>query len=239
WRDDLHLPERHLGLVTARERGVPPRLVEALGELAEGWIDLEACLRLARSRVAPETLPHPGPPRLRLGVALDEAFQFYYPDTLDALRVAGAELVTWSPLEDARLPEVDALYLGGGYPEVHAARLGANAAGRTAVRTFVASGGPVQAEWGGLMDLAGRLEAPDGDAHAMVGVLPFHVRMRPRRLTLGYREVRLESDTLLGPAGAVLRGHEFHASYLDALPDGITSVYRVADPTGGDPWAEG
>src|SRR5262249_16471741 len=206
WRDDLHLPERHLGLVTARERGVPPRLVEALGELAEGWIDLEACLRLARSWVAPETLPHPGPPRLRLGVALDEAFQFYYPDTLDALRVAGAEIVTWSPLEDARLPEGDALYLGGGYPEVHAARLGADGAGRAAVRAFVASGGPVHAECGGLMYLADRLEDPDGGAHPMVGVLPVHVRMQPRRLTLGYREVHLETDTLLGPMGAMLRG---------------------------------
>src|SRR5262249_56456485 len=104
---------------------------------------------------------------------------------------------------------------------------------------FVASGGPVHAECGGLMYLADSLEDPDGGTHPMVGVLPVHVRMRPRRLTLGYREVRLETDTLLGPAGAVLRGHEFHASYLDAVPEGIASAYRVVDPTGGDPWAEG
>jgi cobyrinic acid a,c-diamide synthase len=239
WRKEFHLPERHLGLVTARECRFPPHLFESLADAAEASIDIETCLSLAGSRVRAERPPAPRSPRLRLGVALDEAFQFYYPDTLDALRAAGAEVVPWSPLEDARLPDVDALYLGGGYPEVHAARLAENVGARAAVRAFVGSGRPVYAECGGLMYLADRLENLEGDSHRMVGVLPVHVRMRPRRLTLGYREVRLESDGLLGAAGTVLRGHEFHASHLETAPDGIECSYRVVDPTGGDPWSEG
>src|SRR5581483_11835322 len=107
WREALRLPERHLGLVTARERRLPARLVAALADLAEARIDLDACRRRAGSRVRPAAPPGPRPPRVRLGVALDDAFQFYYPDALDALRAAGAELVPWSPLGDARLPEVD------------------------------------------------------------------------------------------------------------------------------------
>jgi len=239
WRDDLGLPERHLGLVTARERRFPAGLFDALAGLAEASIDLDACLALARSAVAVEAPPAPGPPRIRLGVALDEAFQFYYPEALEALGAAGAEIAPWSPLEDRGLPEVDGLYLGGGYPEVHAARLAGNEAARAAVRAFVLEGRPVYAECGGLMYLAESLEDPEGGRHPMVGVLPVRVRMTPRRLTLGYREVRLAAGGLLGPAGANLRGHEFHASYLEAAPVGLPCAYRVLDPTGGEPWSEG
>ncbi len=238
WRDELRLPERHLGLVTARERRFAAASCDALADLAERSIDLDAVLALARSTVAPEAPPAPAVPRTRLGVALDDAFQFYYPENLEALRAAGAEVVPWSPLEDAGLPDVDGLYLGGGYPEVHALRLAANATARAAVRDFVLAGRPVYAECGGLMYLAERLEDPDGRAHPMVGVLPVHVRLRPRRLTLGYREVRLEADSLLGPRGVRLRGHEFHASHLEA-PPAVEATYRVSDPAGGEPWPEG
>ncbi len=238
WRDDIRLPERHLGLVTARERRFPPELFAGLADLAERSIDLDACLALGRSVVSPEAPPAPAPPRVRLGLALDDAFQFYYPDNLDALRAAGAELVPWSPLEDRHLPEVDALYLGGGYPEVHAARLAANSAAREAVRAFVLDGRPVYAECGGLMYLAESLEGRDGRPHPMAGILPVHVRMQPRRLTLGYREVRLESDALLGSRDTRLRGHEFHASHLEGTPV-AAATYRVSDPAGGAPWAEG
>jgi cobyrinic acid a,c-diamide synthase len=238
WRETLGLPERHLGLVTARERGVSPALVDALADLAERAIDLDAVRALARSAVASAAPPVAPSPRVRVALALDDAFQFYYPANLEALREEGAELVPWSPLEDSILPDADGLYLGGGYPELHAPRLAANGAARAAVRAFALAGRPVYAECGGLMYLAERLDDPDGRAHAMAGVLPVHVRMAPRRLTLGYREVRLERDGLLGPAGARLRGHEFHASHLDATPP-VDTLYRVSDPTGGEPWADG
>lgn len=239
WEEALRLPERHLGLVTAAERAFPPDLLDRLGDLAERAIDLDALLALARSDVAPEPPPAPGPARVRVGVARDLAFQFYYPDALEALEAAGARLIPWSPLDDEGLPAVDALYLGGGYPEVHAAGLAANARMRDAVRAFALDGGPVYAECGGLMYLARTLEDLAGATHPMTGVLPLDVRMRPARLAIGYREVRLETDTLLGPAGAVLRGHEFHRSHLAAAPAGLARAYRVSDPTGGGPWAEG
>ena len=238
WREALRLPERHLGLVTARERGVPPALQAALADVAERTMDLDAIRALARSTVDAAPPAPPAPPRARLGVAMDDAFQFYYPENLDALRAAGARLVPWSPLEDAALPDVDGLYLGGGYPELHAPRLAANRAVRAAVRGFALDGRPVYAECGGLMYLAERLDDPDGRGHPMAGVLPVHVRMAPRRLTLGYREVRLVGDTLLGPAGARLRGHEFHASHVDAPPS-VEALYEVADPAGGEAWVEG
>jgi cobyrinic acid a,c-diamide synthase len=239
WLDVVGIPERHLGLVTAAERRFPPDLFDRLADLAETGIDLDACLALAGSAVPPEPPPPAGPVRARLGVAQDVAFQFYYPDALEALRIAGAELVSWSPLADPVLPAVDALYLGGGYPEVHAAGLAANVRMRSAVRAFALDGGAVYAECGGLMYLAESLEDPEGAAHSMAGVLPIRVGMRPARLTLGYREVRLEADTLLGPAGTLLRGHEFHRSHLEAEPSDVPTAYRVTDPVDGDSWAEG
>jgi cobyrinic acid a,c-diamide synthase len=240
WQEAVRLPERHLGLVTAPERRFPPDLFERLADLGEAAIDADACLDLARSTVAAEPPPSPTPQRVRIGIARDAAFQFYYPDSLDALAAAGAALVPWSPLADARLPDVDALLLGGGYPEVHAARLAGNAAMRGAVRAFVLDGGPVHAECGGLMYLARELEGPDGAFHPMVGVLPLRVRMTPARLTLGYREARLEADALIGPAGAVFRGHEFHRSHVEEVrAPGLPPAYRVADPATGAEEAEG
>jgi cobyrinic acid a,c-diamide synthase len=239
WEEAVRLPERHLGLVTAAERAFPPDLFDRLADLAERGIELDALLALARSDVAPEPPPAPGPARVRVGVARDLAFQFYYPDALEALEAAGARLVPWSPLADERLPAVDALYLGGGYPEVHAARLAANRPMREAVHAFALDGGPIYAECGGLMYLARTLQDLDGAIHPMTGVLPLDVRLRPERLVIGYREVRLETAALLGPAGAVLRGHEFHRSHVAAEPAGLRTVYRVSDPAGGDPWAEG
>lgn len=237
-RDELTLPERHLGLVTARERCLSPAMIDALATLASRTIDVEACLALARSTVDAAPPPDYPPARARLGVALDDAFQFYYPENLEALRAAGAELVFWSPLADARPPDVDGLYLGGGYPEVHAAGLAANGAARSAVQRLVERGQPVYAECGGLMYLAEALEDLDGRSHPMVGVLPTRVRMLPRRLSLGYREVSLTRPTLLGPAGTTLRGHEFHLSHL-AVPPAVETAYRVGDPAGEAPRSEG
>ncbi len=239
WEAGLRLPERHLGLVTAREGRMPPGFLDTLADLAAARLDLAACLALARSDVEAEPPPAPAPPRVRLALALDDAFQFYYPETLEALRAAGAALVAWSPLRDSALPPADGLYLGGGYPEVHAGTLAANRAARAAVRAFAEAGRPVYAECGGLMYLAESLEDPEGGHHPMVGLLPVRVRMRPPRLTLGYREVRLRADGLWGPAGTRLRGHEFHRSYLAAPPQGVAATYEVADPTGGPVWAEG
>ncbi len=242
-RDDaLTLPERHLGLVTAAEGVLDAERLRRLADAVERSVDLNRLLSLARevppfaesgagapeSECRPERRGRARSRRVRIGVARDAAFQFYYAENLDLLREAGAELVFWSPLGDHEPPDADGLYLGGGYPELHALRLAGNAALKKAVRRFAEAGRPVYAECGGLMYLAETLEDADGMAHPMAGVLPAAVRMRPQRMALGYTEVAFTRDTPIGPKGAVARGHEFHYSTLDPVPDGIERVYRIA-----------
>jgi cobyrinic acid a,c-diamide synthase len=226
----LTLPERHLGLVTAAEGLLTLALRQRLADAVEAGVDLERLLALA----APLRVP-PAPPaprvssRATIAVARDRAFQFYYAENLDLLRAAGAELVFWSPLADREPPAADGLYFGGGYPELHAHALADNGPCRKTVRSFAEQGGPIYAECGGLMYLADALEDADGATHAMVGVLPARVRMKPAHMTLGYVEVTLDADTPLGAAGAVARGHRFHFSTLDPVPEAIARVYRGAE----------
>jgi cobyrinic acid a,c-diamide synthase len=245
-RDSITLPERHLGLVTAAERVLSLSILDELGRAIEASVDVDRLLALARSDVEPEAaaLRPPrasqgAPVRARIGVARDLAFQFYYPANLDLLQAAGAELVFWSPLVDAEVPDVDALYLGGGYPEVHAGRLAANAPMREAVRAYAESGRPVYAECGGLLYLADALEDEAGVLHPMVGLLSTVGRLAPKRLTLGYAEVEVTRPTPLGPAGTVVRGHEFHASRIDEVPDRVRRAYTIRASGGGPPRGEG
>ncbi len=231
----LALPERHLGLHTAAEGVLSEERRRRLAEACERFVDLEALRALGRPVAgAPDIRPPPlARPLARIGVARDPAFQFYYPENLDRLRQAGAELVFWSPLDDPGPPEVDGLYFGGGYPELHGARLAANAGCRHAVRRFGRAGRPIYAECGGLMYLAEALEDLHGERHAMAGLLPTTVRMRPRRLTLGYTEVRFGRNTILGPAGLVARGHEFHGSSSEPVPGSVARAWRLERPGGG------
>lgn len=226
----LAVPERHLGLVSA-EHGADPAWAATLGAWTAEHLDLDALLALARpvGADAPVSVVSPVPPRVRIGVAVDAAFHFYYPDNLDLLREAGAELVPFSPLADAALPaELDGLYLGGGYPEAHAATLEANASIRDAIRAFP---GVVYAECGGLMFLGEALD--DGAvSRPMCGVLPLRTTMGDRLRALGYREVVTTRDTVLGPAGTAFRGHEFHYSALAGLP-ALEPAYRTKGRTGG------
>ncbi len=245
--ESLTLPERHLGLVTAVEGALDAEKLRRLGAAVEASIDLDRLLSLARE--SPPLLDLPGEGRspseclserrgpalsraVRIGVARDAAFQFYYAENLDLLREAGAELVFWSPLAEPEPPEVDGLYLGGGYPELHAERLAENASARKAVRRLAEARRPIYAECGGLMYLAESLEDADGVAHPMVGLLPARVSMRPRRMALGYTEVAFTGETPLGPAGAAARGHEFHYSTLGPVPESVERVYRIAQRRG-------
>jgi cobyrinic acid a,c-diamide synthase len=225
----LTVPERHLGLVTAREGTLDgPRRARLAAAVATS-IDLDRLLSLARplSRL-PAPAPRPARPReeARIGVARDAAFQFYYAENLDLLEAAGATLVPWSPLADRDVPDVDGLYLGGGYPELHAELLADNAGVRRQLGALAAAGKPIYAECGGLMFLARALEDAAGVARPMVGVLPATVSLRPARMTLGYREVAFTVDTPLGKAGTTARGHEFHVSTMTE-PTGVTRAYRV------------
>jgi cobyrinic acid a,c-diamide synthase len=238
------LPERHLGLVTAVEGTLTTERLARLADATEQSVQLDRLLELAvpvrptgesraRARSSEENEAS-ARPSVRIGVARDAAFQFYYPDNLEALRAAGGEIVPWSPLNDARLPEVEGLYLGGGYPELRARRLAANVAVLEALRAFAGAGKPIYAECGGLMYLCDAIEDPDGVTHRMVGLLPTTVRMRPRRLTLGYTEVELMGDSLLGRAGSIARGHEFHYSSIDPVPESVPRIYRLRPRRGGE-----
>lgn len=235
----LRLPERHLGLVTAAETALAPAV---LADAAERHLDVDAILvlasRAAASPPAATTDVRPERPRVRIAVARDAAFSFYYPENLERLADAGAEIVPFSPLADARLPAcVAGVYLGGGYPEVHAAALAANASLLADLRAFAGAGGLVYAECGGLMLLGTALEDEDGRTHAMAGVLPLRTRMASRALTLGYREVAITAPFLPRLSA---RGHEFHRSTLDPPPaTSLTPAYRVRDPRTGATAAEG
>jgi cobyrinic acid a,c-diamide synthase len=227
--DGLTLPERHLGLVTAVEGGLTAARRKRLGDSIEASVDLDRLLTIAAPLREAGEMPAAAaePARARIGVARDRAFQFYYAENLERLRAAGAELRFWSPETDEALPDVDGLYLGGGYPELRAQALSANEAARAAVRDFARAGKPIYAECGGLMYLAEALEDAEGATYPMVGLLPTIVRMRPRKLALGYTEVLFTSDTPLGPAGRVARGHEFHYSTLDAVPQSVARAWRL------------
>jgi cobyrinic acid a,c-diamide synthase len=239
-RDDAWtMPERYLGLVTAAEGVLTAERLGRMADVVERDVDLDRLLALASGHAlaAPPRVT-PGP-RAAIAVARDVAFQFYYADNLDLLREAGAELLEWSPLADPEPPSADGFYFGGGYPELHAGRLAENAACRKAVRRLVLERGcPVYAECGGLMYLAESLEDAEGRAHDMVGVLPARVSMRPPRMSLGYVEVRLATSSVLGPAGTVARGHEFHFSTLSPVAATVPRAYEITAP-GGAPRAEG
>ena len=243
-REALRLPERHLGLVTAAEGILTPQLLDGLVSAVEESVDLDRLVAMARSSVTPGPRPGRRPEArvaasARIGVARDEAFQFYYPANLDLLLEFGAELVFFSPLRDVDLPDVDGLYLGGGYPEVHARKLASNLTMLKAVSGFAASGRPIYAECGGLMYLAEAVEDEAGDIHPMVGLLPTTVRMKPRQLTLGYVLVEITRETPLAPAGTVVRGHQFHASRIEPVPAWVPRAYSVRTTSGGVPGGEG
>jgi cobyrinic acid a,c-diamide synthase len=157
-------------------------------------------------------------------VARDAAFCFCYADNLRLLREAGAETVFFSPLNDTELPPaVAGIYLPGGYPELQADRLSTNVGMKRAIKSAVRAGMPVYAECGGLIYLSEGLE----DAADFVGVFPARARMLPKRKALGYRQVETRADCIIGPAGTVARGHEFHYSEIDTLSDKIFRHYRV------------
>jgi cobyrinic acid a,c-diamide synthase len=232
---------RHLGLRTADRQAVPDALFEAWGALVTEWWNLDALLALARAAppLAVET-PTPSPATLshcRIGLAFDEAFHFYYEDNLARLASLGAELVRFSPIHDQRLPDVGGLYLGGGYPEVHAPALAANGPMLADLRAFARQGKPVYAECGGLMYLSEGIRTLDGGRHAMAGLLPGEAVMSDKLEALGYVEVETQAATCLGGAGLRFRGHQFRYSSLATT--GGERVYSVRKRRGGETFAEG
>lgn len=236
---EIAIPERHLGLVPeiALQEDA---LTGALARLTEQHLDLDALLRRAatvptgaggESGASDALALFPAQPvarRATIAIAQDEAFHFYYRDGLDLLEAWGAELVPFSPLADEPVPAADAVYIGGGFPELYAGALAAAAHTREALHAAAARGVPIYGECGGLMYLGQALTGFDGERHAMVGLIPAASRMTEDRLALGYRTVRSLGTPVL-PAGEVVRGHEFHWSVLDATPGTEGAAHVVLD----------
>lgn len=218
----LELPSRHLGLVPAAEQVGLGRALDAASSLVERHLDLDSLTGLAaplRDASSPIAAPAIPPIGQRIAVASDEAFAFAYPHLLGDWHEVGAEVVQFSPLADEPAPaDADAIYLPGGYPELHAGRLAAAGRFLDSLRAAAARRAAIYGECGGYMTLGRGLVDADGARHAMAGLLPLETSFATRRLSLGYRRVTLAADCPLGRAGSVFRGHEFH--YATVLSEG-------------------
>jgi cobyrinic acid a,c-diamide synthase len=228
-RPDWQIPERHLGLVTQEDCSAQAVNLdlEQVAAAFEATVDVDLLLgrcagagevEAPRTAWPPPSVRRPPSTAGRVAVARDAAFCFYYQDNLDLLQAAGADVVRFSPLHDAELPaDTAVVYLGGGYPELHAERLAANKPMRESLRSFHRQGGRIFAECGGLMYCCRELADAEGRAFPMLDLLPARTVMQKRLAALGYITWRATGPTLLGLAGTELRGHVYHYSRLEAL----------------------
>ena len=231
----LTIPERHLGLVTAQEHTLAEDYLKRIALLTERFINIPQLLRLGSPLTKVKlTATHParqGREKVRvvkIGIAYDEAFCFYYPDNLELLQQQGAELIYFSPLRDTSLPRgVDGIYLGGGYPELYARDLAINKVMRREIKEFALSGGTVYAECGGLIYLGRALKDFNNNHYEMAGVFPFTIRMEKKLTTLGYYTVKAMNDTIISRKGEVIRGHQFRYSTLEEVPASLKRVYHL------------
>jgi cobyrinic acid a,c-diamide synthase len=231
----IGLSERHLGLIPGYEDLTAKRKVASIGAAIADNVDLDRLLQIAQQSTpaTPVTLPLQHKPEftgLRIGIARDRAFGFYYPSDLEAIRQSGAELVDIDTLRQQSLPAIDGLFIGGGFPERHAPALAANRSLRESIRNAIEAGLPTYAECGGLMYLAQSIHW-NGESHDMVGVLPAQAVMHERPQGRGYVVLDENPDThpwTSRPATATpLQAHEFHYSALQGLPDDASFAHRV------------
>ena len=222
----ITMPERHLGLVPAWEKEGYVETERILTDLVEKHINLEGIISIARSA---EDFPlfdqtifkgEPEPADVRIAVAMDDAFHFYYQDNLDLLEHMGATLVPFSPVRDRHLPEeISAIYIGGGFPELLAKDLESNNSLKEEIRDMADRGMPIYAECGGLMYLVESMEGKDERLHQMVGIFPGRMVMKKKLRSLGYCDGLLLRDTVIGPQATSLRGHVFHWSAYEGPDD--------------------
>ena len=232
--------ERHLGLFTPAEHDVPDEAVESARRAVEQYLDVEALKAIADAAAplpavaAPVSVPAFSGARPRIGVVRDSAFTFYYPESLEQLRLCGAEIVEVNALYDKGLPRLDGLYIGGGFPETHAARLAANEGFRHAVRQAIARDLPVYAECGGLLYLSEAIEC-GGKRHPMAGVFPVTFEIASKPQGHGYAIMEVDRPNPFFREGSVIRGHEFrYARVLECDADRLESAYCVKRGKGFD-----
>lgn len=218
--NELAMPERHLGLTPVTEHEAAAAVAE-MGRQVARQVALDELLVLANATGPVPVRSRPAAERpavkARIGVARDKVFTFYYPSSLEVLEEAGAEIIPFSPLTDSRLPAVDGIVLGGGFPEMFVKELSANSLMRNDILQAAGRGLPIYAECGGLMYLARQIIDFDGCAYDMAGVIPAVCQMQPKLETVGYVEATALKETVLCGNGQTLRGHEFHFSRM--VPD--------------------
>ena len=223
--EQFAIPERHLGLLMAGENPSADFL-PTLRRAVEDQIDIDGLIGAAREVIIPPTIERlTVERRCRIGIARDEAFSFYYPESLNELTRLGAELIEFSPLRDERLPTVDGLIIGGGYPEMFAAELERNESMRMSIKRAASTGMPIYAECGGYMYLMRELIGFDGRAHEMCGVFEGRATMNDRLQMVGYVEAELMSDCVIGRRGDRVRAHEFHFSNVEG-DVGAKKIFR-------------
>ncbi|MBS0015844.1 MAG: cobyrinate a,c-diamide synthase [Arthrospira sp. SH-MAG29] len=226
-QDNITIPDRHLGLVPTQELSNLDILLNRLTELAANCFDWSQLLPLlAAETLTPETpeIPVKIPP-VKIAIARDVAFSFYYADNLDLLQKLGAELIWWSPLTQTIPEPVDGLYFGGGFPEVFAESLSQNQPAIQQVRSLIKSGIPTYAECGGLMYLCDQIIDFNQQAWSMVGIIPTTAIME-KRLTLGYYQGKVLRQTPLLSPGDTVCGHQFHHSHLTEEPP--NPIYHIS-----------
>lgn len=236
----LAIAERHLGLIPSNEAEAAHESIERIRELVCRHVDVDAIAGLAQAASAPvvPTGESPAPAAgaaVRIGIAKDEAFGFYYPDDLGSLERQGAELVPFSPISDQVVPEVDGLFIGGGFPEVLMAELESNASMRASIKAFVDAGGVTYAECGGLMYLCRSIDW-QGQTRTMCGALSADVRMHARPQGRGYVRLRETGDFPWpgGEQGTEIAAHEFHHSSIEHPDPDWRYAYEVLRGTGID-----
>jgi cobyrinic acid a,c-diamide synthase len=241
---ELALVERHLGLMPANEAAQAETLIAGIAARIAAQVDLDRLLAITATAVALPAPPEPAPsaePPLRLAIAQDAAFGFYYTDDLEALVAAGAALVPFDTLKDARLPDCDALFIGGGFPEAFLDELSANAPMRASIRAAVEGGLPTYAECGGLMYLAQSIAWRE-KACPMVGVIDGEIVMHPKPVGRGYVILQPTADHPWAQRPAefhAIHAHEFHYSELRGLPAETRFAYKVERGHGVDGHGDG
>lgn len=246
----VRIPELRTGLLPLLQNPHVDAAIEELGEAVEHHCDLDLIERLMASAhpVSPSAhrrMPAPAstPDPVRIGVAFDDAFCFYYSENLELLEDAGAEIITFSPLEDAALPrDLGLIYIGGGISEALVPRLAGNQSFLESLRRARAHQVPVYAEGCGLQYLARSLRTSDGVTHRMAGLIPIDIALEAGTLHSGYRDLSIATASMLGPAGTRLRGHEFHFSHLMPGGDCLNPAYTMHDcdgePLGCEGWTD-
>ena len=236
----LDIPQRQRGLLPVTENKEWDRMIGVLSESIDRDVDLDLLLRIANKAELVPLVPKKlfqgkpdGGPTVRLAVAYDDAFNFYYPENLELLEEHGAQIVPFSPLEDEQLPhDVAGVYLGGGFPETFVAPLANNHAMADSIQRAYRNGIPIYAECGGLMYLGRSLRTKSGTTHQMAGVIPVDVEMDGEIRRFGYRQLLTLEDSILSPRGQFYRGHEFHWSRITGHDGDLKPAYQMQNAEG-------